>query len=163
MLPLLDCAMNASRCRQNLNGLGLIGCDQGGEEENDGVNAHTQGPVKMFKGTKYNKDVLPSGEVNPETLRRLERSLTDDGPEQYTRVLIDDGDGSVLQESSDAAPPLRGSTKATIVSGVKLPPAISKGIAQRWLDEVGEPSSTGTPSPSPCRPDAHATPRKPQL
>ena len=46
---------------------------QGGAEENDEILSHTQGPVKMFKNTKYNKDVLPTGTVSPETLQRLER------------------------------------------------------------------------------------------
>ena len=36
------------------------------------------GPVRLYSTTKYNRDLLPTGRVDPETLRRLGPLLADD-------------------------------------------------------------------------------------
>jgi hypothetical protein len=65
--------------------------------------------------------------------------LKDDTEAQYTQISIDEE--SVVegpQEESSAPTPLGddGGIRDNTFKGVNLPPDISKGLAQQWLDQV---------------------------
>jgi len=126
----------------------------GGEEENDDVVEKTHGPVRIFGATKYDKDVLPVGQVKPSTLRRLKKQLDDVEGYAPVHIVEEDSDegGEVFgprRALREVAPPPKsltansaGGGKDVIglggASGVKLPPGVSPGLAQEWLDQVAQ-------------------------
>ena len=60
-----------------------------GEEEAGDIMRLTSGPVRLYASNKYNQEVLPTGRVKPETMKRLAKQLDDD--EAFQSVPIESG------------------------------------------------------------------------
>uniref|UniRef100_A0A7S0I3E4 Uncharacterized protein n=1 Tax=Hanusia phi TaxID=3032 RepID=A0A7S0I3E4_9CRYP len=125
----------------------------GGLEETDVVTRMGPGPLRLYLQNKYNRDMLPTGEVSQATLDRLKDSLADENG--YAKVEIDEnssddapygqgvGDNSPIlsQQSVDndqviAQRLMRSNTSPHELDGHELPRGVTPDLAKKWLGEA---------------------------
>ena len=75
--------------------------DWAGEEEAGDIMRLTSGPVRLYASNKYNHDILPTGRVKPQTMKRLAEQLEDD--EAFQSVSVENGDEYSSQVPRDGA------------------------------------------------------------
>uniref|UniRef100_A0A7S4KLP8 Uncharacterized protein n=1 Tax=Guillardia theta TaxID=55529 RepID=A0A7S4KLP8_GUITH len=130
----------------------------GGLEETDEVTRMGPGPLRLYLDNKYNRDVLPTGEVSQATLDRLKDSLVDENG--YTEVEIEenssygtaydrevnkaaahDGPNLSMQSVGDqdqvvAERLMTSKTSPQELNGFELPSGVTPGLAKKWLSEA---------------------------
>jgi len=100
--------------------------DWAGEEEAGDIMRLTSGPVRLYASNKYNHDILPTGRVKPQTMKRLAEQLEDDeafqsvsvenGDEYSSQVPRDGADGSEREERSGGG--LARESRVSVMSGI---------------------------------------------